>query len=1189
MRRSSLATSFTITVSLLILVAGAAMIFISETAGRQVADALIRKLQQEQLAHTLDDLEHRLNAAQRDLIKADRMIKRLGIERLAAGDLEKVFLEIALNSEAVSSMYLGGINGGLVGGGHDGLLENPYIMATDDSAAGTLRKFTTTDTGDRGKQQLAVPDFDSRERPWFVAARQADRLVWGAPYLLSTGQDLALSLSMPVSLQDGTPLGVLGADVFLGGLTRFLRSIGPDDEGARFIMDNEGYLIASSLDEQPFLVDDRGRPTGERRLARDSKAPAVAAGARAFGELYPVPEAFTGTRSFSVGDPEQTISFAAGRSDIGNLDWIVVTTVSKNHYLPPIIKARQNSLVVIFVSLFLLGLISVVYGRSVIVALEQLRMGVGAVAAGDLATQIDIDLGRRDEIGDLADSFNLMLSNLRDETRCREEALQVAEAARQRAELLLNISQTIVHELSADGTFVAVNDVALGLWGYEASEIIGRNCYDILTPEGMREERKNRFAQWMSGAVELEATTENEVTTKDGRILSIKWRNALIRNENGEVIGIMSTGLDVTDVKHNEEQLQRALREARLAEQRVRDFATASSDWFWETDEASRFTAIYTAISKRVDLDSSEVIGKTRWEVAKSTGQNADWEAHRRTLEARLPFRNFEYRVSGASGERWYSVSGIPVYSSNGDFFGYRGTGSDVTARKEIENRLLFDVQIIEMLSEGVCAVRLKDGAIIYSNPAFDALFGYEPGEVIGKHVSILNPPADETALEQSYRFKEYLSVNERWQTETTNVRKDGTTFLSDVSFSIWQHPEQGRIAISVRTDITERRASEQRLSQTHRIEALGQLTGGVAHDFNNLLAITLGTTELLEDELADNEAARPLIATIKRTVERGASLTSRLLAFSRRQPLSAEDVDVLAMLRTMEGVLNRTLGADIALNIQGEDALWRARVDPGQLESAVINLAINARHAMPGSGSLTIDVKNVSIGRGVADPKPGDYVRIRMTDTGTGMTPEVQAKAFEPFFTTKPVGEGSGLGLSMVYGFAKQSRGGVTLDSKPGVGTSVTILLPRAPGLGGVEPVADEEFSEGGSERILVVEDQPDLRRNIVAMLTHAGYSVAETENADEALEVSSRHGPFDLLLTDVVLPGSSDGPGLAKALGGTCPGLRVIFMSGYLPGRPGLFEADADDRRLLMKPIRRSDLLKATRSLLDAHRSGA
>jgi len=395
--------------------------------------------------------------------------------------------------------------------------------------------------------------------------------------------------------------------------------------------------------------------------------------------------------------------------------------------------------------------------------------------------------------------------------------------------------------------------------------------------------------------------------------------------------------------------------------------------------------------------------------------------------------------------------------------------------------------------------------------------------------------------------------------------------------------------------DIAAQRETEEKLRQSQKLEALGQLTGGIAHDVNNLLTVILGNFEMLamsaEERGEDGALDLSLAEAGLRAGESASQLMHRLLAFSRRQPLSPQVIDVATLLSSLEPLLRRTLGEPIALRIGWEDGLWRALVDPAELENAILNLAINARDAMPEGGRMTIEATNVPIDRVYAATagleRTGDYIMLSVADTGTGMSREVLAKAFDPFFTTKQPGKGTGLGLSMVYGFAKQSGGHVIIDSEAAQGTIVRLYLPRTTdGEAAPDPETDREAARG-DETILLVEDNELVRAHTEAMLRGLGYAVLSAADGPAALALLHarmlEHGAVpDLLLTDVVLPGGMSGRDLADAAARVVPGLRVLFTSGY-PGNVllenGRMGAGVE---LVGKPFRRAHLAARIRSQL-------
>jgi signal transduction histidine kinase/CheY-like chemotaxis protein len=377
------------------------------------------------------------------------------------------------------------------------------------------------------------------------------------------------------------------------------------------------------------------------------------------------------------------------------------------------------------------------------------------------------------------------------------------------------------------------------------------------------------------------------------------------------------------------------------------------------------------------------------------------------------------------------------------------------------------------------------------------------------------------------------------------------------------------------------------KLQQSQRMEAVGQLTGGVAHDFNNLLTVILGNAETLSDSLEKDPRLRVLADMTAKAALRGAELTGRLLAFARRQPLEPRSTDINKRLADMDSLLRRTLGEQVEIEIVGSAGLWPAMVDPGQLENAILNLCINARDAMPGGGRLTIETGNVHLDADYAaqqgDIEPGRYVMVAVSDTGTGMDAGTLDRAFEPFFTTKEVGKGSGLGLSMVYGFVKQSTGHVRIYSEYGHGTTVKLYLPRADREDdGAEHRRDDIGVETGNEKILLVEDDDMVREHVAGQLAALGYRVVAAQDGSAAIEALKRHDDFDLLFTDVVMPGGMSGRQLAEQAQVLRPGLPVLFTSGYTENaivHHGRLDADV---HLLQKPYRRHDLAAKIRKVL-------
>jgi signal transduction histidine kinase/DNA-binding response OmpR family regulator len=387
--------------------------------------------------------------------------------------------------------------------------------------------------------------------------------------------------------------------------------------------------------------------------------------------------------------------------------------------------------------------------------------------------------------------------------------------------------------------------------------------------------------------------------------------------------------------------------------------------------------------------------------------------------------------------------------------------------------------------------------------------------------------------------------------------------------------------------DITEQLRDETALRQGQKMEATGQLTGGMAHDFNNILQVIRANLDLMKDDVGGNPEVVARLQSATAAAERGARLTQQLLAFARRQPLAPQPTDVAQLLSDLADLLRHSLGERISIELAMPDDPWNARIDSGQLENAILNLAINARDAMPDGGTVRVEVSNVTLDRSYAilhpEVTPGAYVLVAVSDTGTGMPPEVTAQAFDPFFTTKGDGKGTGLGLSMVYGFVRQSNGHIRIDSAIGQGTSVKLYLPRT-----LDPVPgkakDPTVAPTGRERILVVEDHDDVRQAVVDMLGGWGYRVTAVENADAAAALLNKDADFDLLFTDIVMPGSLPVMEMVALAQSLRPGIAVLLTSGY--ARDLIPETGQSHHAMIVKPYGAEALAAKVRGVLSSRR---
>jgi PAS domain S-box-containing protein len=484
-------------------------------------------------------------------------------------------------------------------------------------------------------------------------------------------------------------------------------------------------------------------------------------------------------------------------------------------------------------------------------------------------------------------------------------------------------------------------------------------------------------------------------------------------------------------------------------------------------------------------------------------------------------------------------------------------------------------------------------GHVASWNAGAQHIKGYAPEEIIGRHFSDFYTEADRAAGLPRIGL-ETATRNGRWEHEGQRVRKDGTAFWAHVVIDAIRD-DAGKLLgfAKVTRDITERREAEAALQaaqatmiRSQKLEAIGQLTGGVAHDFNNLLQVISGNLQLLNKDIAGNARAEMRVQSALGGVARGSKLASQLLAFARRQPLEPRVVNAGRLLRGMDEMLRRALGGEIEVETVVAGGLWNSLVDPDQLENAVLNLAINARDAMNGEGRLTIEASNAFLDdeyvRQHDELSAGQYVMIAVTDTGTGIPPDILERVYEPFFTTKTEDKGTGLGLAMVYGFLKQSGGHIKIYSEVGAGTTVKLYFPRQVASEDTLVGATSDEIRGGEETILVVEDDDEVREVAVSMLTELGYRVVKARDAASALVVVDSGIPIDLIFTDVMMPGSLRSPDLARKAKERLPNVAVLFTSGYTQNaivHGGRLDPGVE---LLAKPYTREALARKIRHVL-------
>jgi PAS domain S-box-containing protein len=554
-----------------------------------------------------------------------------------------------------------------------------------------------------------------------------------------------------------------------------------------------------------------------------------------------------------------------------------------------------------------------------------------------------------------------------------------------------------------------------------------------------------------------------------------------------------------------------------------------------------------------------------------------------RTARDEGKFEDEGWRVRKDGSQFWASVVIDPLRDDSGNLIGFAKITRDITDRKMAQEALRESEEQFRLLVQGVTDYAIymlsPAGEVTNWNAGAERIKGYTRDEILGKHFSCFYTEDDRAsglpALTLSTAAAEGRAEREGWR-----VRKDGTRFWAHVVVDAIRDGAGELVGFAkVTRDVTERKQAAEALEranaalfQSQKMESLGKLTGGVAHDFNNLLAVMSNGLDVLSLRVQDHADLR-MLETMQRAVARGATLTQQLLSFARQQPLKVEKSNLNAVIRGFEAVLRRAGNSTIELEIRPEPRPRPVLLDVARFESALLNLIVNARDAMPSGGKIAITVENVEVREGtVGTLVEGPYVRVSVADTGSGMPPEVVARAFEPFFTTKEVGKGTGLGLSQVYGFISQSGGDVVIRSEPDQGTVVSMYLPIAKGAPG-----DADSLTGPTlDTVLVVEDEPDLLDATAALFRSLGYEVLTASNGAEAMNALGRRDDIRVLFTDVVMPKGIDGIQLARSTRDLRPEIRIVLASGYpLPALKAQ-HGNLDDFAFIHKPYRLADLVR-------------
>jgi PAS domain S-box-containing protein len=762
----------------------------------------------------------------------------------------------------------------------------------------------------------------------------------------------------------------------------------------------------------------------------------------------------------------------------------------------------------------------------------------------------------------------------------RAEAIQARQMSQMRA-FVEQAPQTVAM-LDRDLRYVATSGMWKQEYGGGRSSLVGLSHYEVSpnVPEIWRENNRRALAG---------ETIRNEEFRWVGPDGGERWARSVVQpwtDTDGTIGGII---IVVDDFTH------RKLAEISLRESEQR-FAAVFRDspigiLITDVESGGKIVETNDAWLKTIGYERDEVIGHTSGDLNLWVDPNGRGELYR-ALSSHDAIWGNEVRIRRKDGTildyattlRRIEIGGRPSIIA---------LGYDVTERKRLENeRDRAHDQLTAIVDASPVAIIGidPDDQVVAWNRAATTIFGYTFEEAMGRRMrDIVEIPTTELPFVEE-RIRRVRRGENLRSDPGRRRRKDGTWI--DVTISAARrtgaHSEFEGIVLAIE-DITDRKRLEGQLVQALKMEAVGQLTGGIAHDFNNLLTVILGNLELVDESIGSDEDLHRMIRSAIDAARGGADLTHRLLAFSRRQNLAPEAIDLNRRIAQFIPLVARTLGEAIQTRLSLSDSLWPVTVDPSQFDNALLNLAVNARDAMPDGGWLEIATENVTVDHAYAaqhDNLPlGDYVRVSVTDSGHGMLPDVVSRVFEPFFTTKPAGKGTGLGLSMVYGFIKQSGGNATIYSEVGKGTVVRILLPRvADHVGDARTVGAVETKPPTGRTILVVEDDAKVRAVTVAFLASLGYRTLDAETAWEALALLDSHPEISLLFTDVVLAGGETGPKLSREAQRRRPGVKVLFTSGYAEealSHGGHFD---DKFLLLQKPFTKSALAEKVREAIES-----
>lgn len=844
--------------------------------------------------------------------------------------------------------------------------------------------------------------------------------------------------------------------------------------------------------------------------------------------------------------------------------------------------ARDFGISIAAIGMLIIAAVGVLVGFYLTRRLDTITATAHRLANGDLTARTNIH--ESDELGQLAAAFDDMVRRLLLSKEALRQTLSDVQESEQNLTITINSIGDAVITTDAEGNVTRMNAVAETLTGWlleEAQQLPLKTIFPIIDAS-TREPIPNPIDKVLSTGETVYLSNHTTLISKDTTEYQIADSAAPIRDADGNILGMVLVFNDVTE----QYQLRETAAKSRSDLQAIMDNSPAI---IYVKDKDGRFTFINKQFVTMFQLTREEIIGKTTHDLFSKVMADEHQRNDKAVLAAghALEFEE-EARHPNDDELHNYNSTKFPLFNDLGEAYAVCGISTDITVHKKLSDEIRSSAQHLRLYREQAPMATIEwntDFQVLDWNAAAEKMFGYTVDEVKGRDfVDVMLPKGAVVDVKQIWKdlmaqTGGEISINE-------NLTKDGRIIICE-----WRNTalkdETGKVigAASIVQDITERRQQEEQLRRSQKMDALGKLTGGIAHDYNNMLGVILGYTELLERSLSESPELKKYTHEIHRAGTRGAKLTQKLLAFSRQNISDAKVLDINATLIEAQLMLEKTLTARIQLDYKLADDLWPVWLDSSDLEDAILNMSINAMHAIKGNGQLTFVTSNEQLNETEAQTLQlavGDYISLSIIDTGCGMVQKTIDAIFEPFFTTK--GEkGTGLGLSQVYGFVHHSDGGIKVDSEPGHGTHFTIYFPRhhTTGSSDDKPKAGKATDLKGKGTILVVDDEPALLELTCEILELYDYSIFSAANGEQALKILEQE-PVDMLLSDVIMP-EMDGYQLAAIVQEKYPAIKIQLASGFSDNRHTNMSDDKLHQHLLNKPYNSHTLLQRIRELLE------